>query len=431
MKPLKLLGLSLALFAPFASAAAQKDASADPIDRYGEQIFRNSRAVGMVMVVVNKQQTTQRFYGQTRPGSGQRPDENSLLRIASISKTMTGEVLASLAQEKRVKLDDPLQKYAPAGVTFPPTTQPITLLNLASHTSGFPREMPGEKPQNTPVFVWPDQQQRWQWLSSTKSRFAPGMRAQYSNLAFDFLADALAAATGRPYAALLSEKITAPLSMRDTTLTPTAAQCTRLMEGYGASPCVDTRAASGSGGIYSTPRDMQRWLQDLVHPQNESRRQLREQIFHMYFKRDDLRALRGMDVAGKADELGLGWIRMLPTPNSPEIIQKTAGGGGFIGYVAIAPKNEVGVWVSLTRTGGTHYQNMSSGVNKLVAELSGFQPVAARVPAATRAQPAKSHATAVKSKAKPAKTKAAAKKQTKPAAKASARHTHAKKKPQQ
>ncbi|QEL55096.1 D-alanyl-D-alanine-carboxypeptidase/endopeptidase AmpH [Chromobacterium paludis] len=427
MKPFKLLSLAAALLTSFAHAALP-DSDQQAIDRYGEQIYRNSRAVGMVMVVIDKNQAAQRFYGQTRPGSRTLPNADSLLRIASISKTMTGEVLASLAMQQRVRLEDPLQKFAPQGVALPAdkSGKPITLLNLATHTSGFPREMPGAKPQDTPVFVWPTQQQRWQWLSSTRSSFSPGLRAQYSNLAFDFLADALAAATGRPYASLLNEKITAPLGMRDTTLTPSPEQCARLMEGYGASPCLDTRAAGGSGGIYSTPRDMQRWLQDLVHPQNEARRELRDRMFHTYFKRDELRSLRGMDVAGKADELGLGWIRMEATPNAPEIIQKTAGGGGFIGYVALAPKHDVAVWVGLTRTGGTHYQSMSGGVNKLVTTLSGYQPVETPAPVRShvRAKPvkAKAHAATAKSHAK-RKAPAKAKPSTKPAH----RHAHAKK----
>ncbi|OHX11630.1 D-alanyl-D-alanine-carboxypeptidase/endopeptidase AmpH [Chromobacterium sphagni] len=413
MKNVFLLGLGLAAAPAFSPAAmlAEPQTAEQQVDRYASQIFRNSRAVGMVMVVVNKKETLQRFYGQTRPGNRQQPDADSLLRIASISKTMTGEVLSSLALENRVKLDDPLQKYAPQGLALPMTGQPITLLNLATHTSGFPREMPGIKPQDTPVFVWPDQQQRWNWLASSKARFIAGQKAQYSNLAFDFLADALSVATGRPYAALLRDKVTAPLGMKDTTFTPTPAQCARLLEGFGASPCVNTVAASGSGGIYSTPRDMQRWLQDLVYPQSPARKQLRDQMFHMYFKRDQLRSLRGMDVAGQADELGLGWIRMQEKPDAPEIIQKTAGGGGFIGYVAIAPKHDVAVWVALTRSGGTHYQNMSGGVNKLVAELSGYQPVAIHKPLAVR-KPAVARKQAVARKpavhAKPAARKAAA-----------------------
>lgn len=365
----KALWLGLAMI-PIAAGAAPRDESvAQQVDRYAGQIFRDSKAVGMVMVVVNGKESLQRFYGRTAPGSAQRPDADSLLRIASVSKSMTGEVLAALAQENRVRLDDPLQKYAPRGVALPPAARPVTLLNLATHTSGFPREMPGNKPPDTPVFVWPSQQQRWRWLAGVQSRFAVGQTAQYSNLGFDLLADALAVATGRPYAVLLREKITAPLGMADTTLTPTPAQCARLLRGVGASPCVGTLAASGSGGIYSTARDMERWLRDLAKPADPARRQLRDQMFQAYFKREQLRSLRGMDVAGKADELGLGWVKM-QLPDAPEIVQKTAGGGGFIGYVAIAPASEVAVWVGMTRSESTHYKNMSAGVNQLVAALS-------------------------------------------------------------
>ncbi|AXE32145.1 D-alanyl-D-alanine-carboxypeptidase/endopeptidase AmpH [Chromobacterium phragmitis] len=379
MRILPLLSLGLPLFSTLARAA--EPAAESPIDRYGQQIFKSSRAIGMTMVVIDKHQTQMRFYGETRSGSRQPPNADSLVRIASISKAMTGEVLTSLALERKVRLDDPLQKYAPAGLALPAAAQPITLLNLATHTSGVPREMPGEKPQDTPVFVWPNVQQRWSWLAGTKNKLAPGQRAQYSNLGFDLLADALSRAAGKPYPMLFQEKITTPLGMKDTTFHPSAAQCARLMEGYGASPCVDTTAAIGSGGIYSTPRDMQRWLQELLYPQNEARRQLRDQTLRMHIQRAALGSLRGMDVAGQADQLGLAWIRMEPSPDSPEIIQKTAGGGGFLGYAALAPRNEVAVWVGLTRSGGTRYQHLSNGVNRLVAELSGYKPAAAPVPA--------------------------------------------------
>ncbi|WP_225548508.1 D-alanyl-D-alanine-carboxypeptidase/endopeptidase AmpH [Chromobacterium violaceum] len=404
MRILPLLSLGLPLFTTLTQAAEQPAES--PIDRYGQQIFKSSRAVGMTMVVIDKRQVQMRFYGETRSGNRQAPDADSLVRIASISKAMTGEVLTALMLDKKVKLDDPLQKYAPAGVTLPPAGQSITLLNLATHTSGVPREMPGEKPKDTPVFVWPNVQQRWSWLSGTKNKLAPGQRAQYSNLGFDLLADALSRAAGKPYPVLFREKITAPLGMKDTTFTPTPAQCARLMEGYGASPCVDTTAAIGSGGIYSTPRDMQRWLQELLYPQNEARRQLRDQTLRMHFQRADLSSLRGMDVAGQADQLGLAWVRMEPGPNAPEIIQKTAGGGGFLGYAALAPRNDVAVWVGLTRSGGTHYQSLSNGVNKLVAELSGYKPLAAPMPKPTLAKTKAARGKAALAQAKPAAPRA-------------------------
>lgn len=126
-------------------------------------------------------------------------------------------------------------------------------MNLATHTSALPREQPGGA-AHRPVFVWPTRQQRWNWLSTATLKAAPGSQAAYSNLAFDLLADALATAAGKPYPQLFEEQITRPLGMKDTTFTPSPDQCQRLMiPEKGASPCNNTTAAIGSGGVYSTP----------------------------------------------------------------------------------------------------------------------------------------------------------------------------------
>lgn len=128
-----------------------------------------------------------------------------------------------------MKLNDPLSKYAPPGARVPDWQgKPITLVNLATHTSALPREQPGGA-AHRPVFVWPTRQQRWNWLSTATLKAAPGSQAAYSNLAFDLLADALATAAGKPYPQLFEEQITRPLGMKDTTFTPSPDQCQRLM----------------------------------------------------------------------------------------------------------------------------------------------------------------------------------------------------------
>ena len=81
-----------------------------------------------------------------------------------------------------------------------------------------------------------------------------------------------------------------------------------------------------------------------------------------------------MDVPGKADALGLGWVYMKPKNGHPGIIQKTGGGGGFITYMAMNPQANVGVFVVVTRSALTRFSAMSDGVNDLVSALSGVQP---------------------------------------------------------
>ena len=194
---------------------AQELSTAQLADQYALRIYQNSKPVGMTMVVINGHEALQRFHGQTRPGSKILPDGNALIRIASLSKLMTNEVLVAQAMRQNVRLDDPLQKYAPAGVVVPrgKNGQSMTLRDLATHTSGLPREMPGSRGADTPVFFWPNQRQRWQWLASTKGRYAPSGAAAYSNLAYDYLADALSFAAHKPYETLLQQWVIKPLGM--------------------------------------------------------------------------------------------------------------------------------------------------------------------------------------------------------------------------
>ncbi len=108
------------------------------------------------------------------------------------------------------------------------------------------------------MFVWPTRQQRWNWLSTATLKTAPPARRRPTSnqrpAAFDLLADALSTAAGKPYPQLFEEQITRPLGMKDTTFTPSPDQCQRLMiPEKGASPCNNTTAAIGSGGVYSTP----------------------------------------------------------------------------------------------------------------------------------------------------------------------------------
>ncbi|MFI0488722.1 MAG: D-alanyl-D-alanine-carboxypeptidase/endopeptidase AmpH [Yersinia sp. (in: enterobacteria)] len=364
--------LAAALLAiPLHSHAKTALLASQVVDKYAKNIFYNSGAMGMALVVIDNNQVVNRSFGETKPGNNLRPRPDSLIRIASITKLMTSEVMVKLADDGTVKLTDPLKKYAPKGARVPSynANQPITLLNLASHTSGLPREQPGGR-QKRPVFTWPTKDNRWQWLKQANVTVPPGVKAAYSNLAYDLLADALSRASGKPYSRLLRDKITAPLGMKNTTLTPTTEQCNRLMVGVGSSRCQNTLAAAGSGGIYSTPEDMQRWMQQFLSSDNHARKKSAKREQTMYFQRRELTSLKGMDVAGQADALGLGWVYMAPHAELPGIMQKTGGGGGFITYMAMIPEKNIGVFVVVTRTQLTKFSNMSDGVNQLVAELA-------------------------------------------------------------
>ena len=366
--------VSLMPFAGKAQIAPDPLLSSQIVDRYAEHIFYGSGATGMALVAIDGNQRVFASFGETRPGNNVRPQKDSLIRIASLSKLLTSEVMVKMAERGQIRLDDPLSKYAPAGGRVPSYAgQPIRLINLSTHTSGLPREQPGGKPHR-PVFVWPTRSDRWQWLAGAKLKAAPGTDASYSNLGYDLLGDALARAAGMPYPALLQQLITRPLGMKDTTFTPSPEQCDRLMVAEkGASPCNNTLAAIGRGGVYATPDDMGRWMQQFLDSAISPRSPQVDRMQTLIYRRDQLAKVEGMDVPGRADAIGMGWVYMGPKNGRPGIIQKTGGGGGFITYMAMVPQHNVGVFVVITRSPLTRFTAMSDGVNDMLAELVGNQ----------------------------------------------------------
>jgi len=84
--------------------------------------------------------TTYYSYGETERGTGQLPNEHTLFEIGSITKTFTTTLLACAANEGKLNLHVPINKYLPDSI--PPLEYqgtPITLLTMANHFSGLPR----------------------------------------------------------------------------------------------------------------------------------------------------------------------------------------------------------------------------------------------------------------------------------------------------
>jgi serine-type D-Ala-D-Ala carboxypeptidase/endopeptidase len=350
--------------------------SADP---FVADLFRRSGSTGMVVVVVRDHETWMQSYGQTYPGSHQKPNADSLIRLCSLSKIMTTDLLVKLVAEGRVSLADPLQKFAPRNVAVPGRTvrglsgRPITLRDLATHTSGLPREI-AYPLGDAGHFTFPDYNFRWQWLPGYRLRFLPGTAAHYSNIGFDLLADALSAAAGKAYPQLFADRTAKPLGLRDTTLSPTPGECARLLIGArNEGPCTDTTAAAGSGGMYSTANDMTRWLEYLLDlpgvPMHQD-----PAATATYIPSSQLRWTQGLGRAGVPNGIGLGWVHINQPDDPTMIIEKTGGGAGFTTYIALNPGRHIGIFVAATE--GKHAgANIFSESNDLLTNLAGLTPV--------------------------------------------------------
>lgn len=368
------------LLASSVGVTAQQPISMPEAELRGATIFQQTGVTGMVLAVVRGHESMVKTYGETAPGSGQAPAPNSLFRLCSVSKVFTTDLLLQLAAEGKVSLTDPLQRYAPNGKIVPTGADgsPITLLDLATHTAGLPREV-SSYPRKTPHFTFPDRAFRWDWLPNQVLKTEPGSAAFYSNIGFDLLGDALASATHQSYAQLVHDRLIQPLRLWDTTLSPSNEQCARLLEGsYDEGPCTDTQASGPSGGIYSTGLDMVKFMQYLLHIPG-SPAPPPASAFSIYLKPKQLKTVQGLDHAGNPTGIGLAWIE-LGTPDSRSaIMEKTGGGAGFSTYLALNPKRETGIFVAVTYGKGEEKVNLFGESNKLLAALAGVPPVPPKV----------------------------------------------------
>src|SRR5215218_3654497 len=111
-----------------------------------EVLFLQSHVPALVIGVVRNGQTAVFGFGETSDGSGKPPDGNTMLRVGSLTKAFTGQVLANLVANKTLGFTDKLQDRIGWNLVIPQRNgHEIQLIDLVTHTSGLPREVDREQ----------------------------------------------------------------------------------------------------------------------------------------------------------------------------------------------------------------------------------------------------------------------------------------------
>lgn len=222
--------------------------------------------VGAIIGVILKNQRHVFAYGTKERNGNEAPDSNTVFEIGSSTKTFTAIMLADMHLKGIVNLEDNARKYLPADkVTLPGSNgTKITLLHLATHTSGIPG-MPDnvEENQTNPAdpFSTYTVDNMYEFLNNCTLDFPVGSQHKYSNAGMGLLGLILALANGTSYEELLFQRMLTPLGMNNTSLFLTAAQRQNLATGYDAdlnpvSTWTATDCLQGAGFIKSTLNDM-------------------------------------------------------------------------------------------------------------------------------------------------------------------------------
>ena len=146
---------------------------------------------------------------------------DTVFEIGSGTKVFTSLLLADMAHRGEVALDDTIGKYLPPDVKMPERNgRSITLVDLATHTSGLPR-LPTNLSPKDPNNPYADYsvEQFYQFLSTYQLTRDIGSQYEYSNLGGGLLGHILALRAGMSYEALVESRICDPLGMNSTRIT--------------------------------------------------------------------------------------------------------------------------------------------------------------------------------------------------------------------
>jgi serine-type D-Ala-D-Ala carboxypeptidase/endopeptidase len=189
------------------------------------------------------------------------------------------------------------------------------------------------------------------------------------------LSAALSHAAGRPYDALLKERVTDPAGLTDTVLSLRADDHNRLLQGhdFDGKPLPDVTTpliAAGASGIYSTPDNILRWLSWHLDQFQSNDAEVRLLDHATYLQRDGLNPVFGFDESGHMDAISLGWIVMQPHDDLPLILQKAGGLQGIFSYTAFAPTRGIGAFVAINKFDFAVAGGMAKVVNHMIGELA-------------------------------------------------------------
>lgn len=239
---MRIIQRALPLLLALAPAGAPGPAAAPPAaaaaaDRIAAEAL--ARGISGLAIGIARRGTVilERGYG--------RADAHTRFRIGSLTKTVTAAAILQLADQKTLRLDDPLGGWLPDA---PPALRPITVRQLLSHTAGLGEStLANLPPPTTPAA-------RRRVLAELARRAQPpGVDWKYSNAGYHLLGWIVEAASGEPWEHVVTEHVLRPAGVT------------------GIEPC-DARGegswltGGAAGGLCARVGDLLRWQAALDGP---------------------------------------------------------------------------------------------------------------------------------------------------------------------
>jgi methyl acetate hydrolase len=277
---LRIVGATAVLaLAPCTAFAQNRLPNSTDIDSYLTSVIRDTRIPGIVGLVVDADRIVyEGAFGRQDVARGVPMANDSIFRIASMTKPVTSVAVMMLVQEGDLGLDDPVSDYLPAfedqtvienfnpadkTYTTRPAATPITIRHLLTHTSGLGYGFsnhtlaallggdPGASATRFPLLHDPGT--RWTYGESTR-----------------VLGTLVEEVSGQSLDEFMAERIFVPLGMSDTFYTVPTPKAGRVVTVHSTTPgglveapngAEITSPDNGDGGLSSTAADYAKFIQ--------------------------------------------------------------------------------------------------------------------------------------------------------------------------
>lgn len=373
--------------------AARLRAAAEALEPKLEALRAGWKAPGLAVgLVVDGELVWFRGFGERRVSPGAPVDQDTLFRIASMSKAFVSAAVLRLRDEGKVALDEPAERYLPElrRLGAPTADSPrLTVRHLLSHAGGLPED------NATADQRMPMTEAEFDALLAAGLSFsaAPGTQFEYSNLGFALAGRLVSRVSGVPFQEEVRRGLLAPLGMTSTGWEVDALPPERVAVGYGRrgsdmpsaglekyaddalheEPVLHDGAWAALGGLWTTGRDYARWVAFQLAawpPRDEAdagpvrRASLREaQTVQREYPLDVHRDGDGR-LKASAGGYGLGWS-VRSTCSFSRVVRHAGGLPGYGSFVALLPDHGVGVFAMTNLT----YTTGSEAVDLVLATL--------------------------------------------------------------
>lgn len=246
----------------------------DRIPARMQEFVDQGKVAGVVTLVANQNRVVHlAAVGKADLEANRKMQEDSIFRIASMTKPITATALMQLVDQGKLAIDDPVAKYLPAfkdqKLETGDAARPVTIRDILTHTAGLAspdKNLSGGASLAEVVDS----------IGRQPLKFAPGSKWQYSS-GITVAGRLVEVASGEAYDEYLAKHIFEPLGMKDTAFQVSNENASRVAINYkpgkspgtlerpdGAIDLTAKRTPNPSGGLYSTATDMARFYQAIL-----------------------------------------------------------------------------------------------------------------------------------------------------------------------